>query len=67
MYFAYNFGLQHLDQIFNRLGNAEHFRAKFEGARGNNGTEMFFNWFMELSDDNKEIVTDYINQKYSYK
>lgn len=67
MYFANNFGLHHLDQIFSRLNNPDHFRAKFEKARGNNGTAMFLNWFMELSDDNKEIVTDYISQKYSYK
>ena len=67
MYFAHNFKGEHLTNIFKLLGNEEHFNDKFHSMRGDSGTEKFFRWFMELSDDNKEVVTNYVEQNYSYK
>jgi hypothetical protein len=64
MYFAHNFNSTQLDSIINELGNVNHFRSKFDNARGNNGTERFFWWFMNLSVDNMLIVTNWIENNY---
>jgi len=64
MYFAHNFSLNQMQLIFNALGNPTHFKAKWNTANGNNGTEKFFNWFMMLSIDNMLIVTEWIESNY---
>lgn len=46
------------------LCNAEHFTSKYVNAKGTNGTEKFFNWFMQLSNDNKKSVVDWIDNNY---
>lgn len=64
MYFAHNFYSTQLESIFNALDNTNHFRSKFEGAKGTNATEKFLNWFMMLSIDNMLIVTNWIETNY---
>lgn len=64
MYFANNFGQEQLNKIFNALGNASHFKSKFENAKGTNGTEKFLHWFMLLSHDNMIIVLTWIEENY---
>ena len=64
MYFAHNYNTLQLDAIFSELGNASHFKSKFIGSIGNDGTQKFFNWFMMLSIDNMLIVTNWIESNY---
>ena len=64
MYFAHNFDCFQMEQIFNQFSNSQHFKSKFETARGNNGTDRFINWFMMLSTDNMLIVTNWIETNY---
>lgn len=64
MYFAHNFNSTQLDAIFNSLENVNHFKAKYNSAKGTNGTEKFLNWFMMLSIDNMLIVTSWIETNY---
>jgi len=64
LYFAHNFSSIQLEQIFNLFGNYSHFKSKFEGARGNNGTEKFIWWFMNLSTDNQLIVVNWVETNY---
>ena len=65
MYFANNFDYVQLETIFVVLGNAEHFKSKFNQAKGNNGTEKFLNWFMQLSHDNMETVVNWVSENYT--
>ncbi len=64
MYFAHNFSLSQMEQIFFELDNVRHFKDKFINANGSNGTEKFFKWFMMLSIDNMLIVTNWIETNY---
>jgi len=64
MYFAHNFSMVQMEEIFNALPIPSHFKSKFETATGKNGTEKFFNWFMMLSIDNMLIVTEWIESNY---
>ena len=64
LYFAHNFYAVQLDKIFNALDNYNHFKSKFETARGNNGTDKFISWFMNLSLDNQLIVTNWVETNY---
>lgn len=64
LYFAHNFNTFQLEEIFNALSNYNHFKSKFETARGNNGTERFLWWFMNLSTDNQLIVTNWVEINY---
>jgi len=64
MYFAHNFNNVQLELIFDALGNVNHFKDKFNGAKGLNGTEKFLNWFMMLSVDNMLIVTNWVETNY---
>jgi len=64
MYFAHNFSMVQMEQIFNALPIPSHFENKFKTAKGNNGTEMFLNWFMTISIDNMLIVTEWIESNY---
>lgn len=65
MYFAHNFSMVQMETIFVVLGNPSHFKSKFEIANGNNGTTKFFNWFMNLSNDNMLIVVEWIEDNYN--
>ena len=64
MYFAHNFDSTQLDAIMFTLGNTNHFKSKFDSAKGTNGTEKFLNWFMMLSKDNMLIVLGWIEANY---
>lgn len=64
LYFAYNFSQEHLEHIFELLGNYDHFSSKFRSMYGEGGTHKFFNFMMELTDDNKQIIIDYIDKNY---
>jgi len=64
MYFTNNFRLSDMDKIFYRMGDPNHFRTKWEDARGNNGSEKLRNLFFELSQSNQEIICDYVNENY---
>lgn len=64
MYFAHNFSMMQMNQIFSSLDNPTHFESKFRNAKGNNGTERFFWWFMNLSLDNQLLVVNWIETNY---
>lgn len=64
MYFAHNFSASQMEAIFNEFSNSQHFKSKFENARGNDGTQKFIWWFMNLSTDNMLIVTTWIENNY---
>lgn len=64
MYFVHNFQGHQMEQIYNALGNVNHFRSKFSNSRGSNGSIMFINWFMSLSTDNQLIVTNWVETNY---
>ena len=64
MYFAHNFGQEQLEQIFNSLSNPSHFKSKFQTAIGNDGTQKFLWWFMNLSRDNQLIVVEWVDKNY---
>lgn len=64
MYFAHNFSMMQMNQIFSNFDNPTHFESKFRNANGSNATEKFFKWFMMLSIDNMLIVTNWIETNY---
>lgn len=64
MYFANNFNSGQMDAIFDALGDANHFKNKFVGMRGTNGTDKLFSWFMQLSTHNQLIVVNWITNNY---
>ena len=64
MYFAHNYNTLQLDLIFKELGNYNHFKSKFIGAKGTSETEKFFNWFMMLSIDNMLLVVQWVELHY---
>ena len=70
MYFAYNFTPNQLKNMFASTTAPQHLEDKFNGlcrSTGLNGTQGIFAWFMELSQNNKELVCNYINSNYSHK
>ena len=66
MYFLYNFSQDHLDNLFEYLGNKEHFTDKFSRSFGNNGTQKLMNLFMALSTDNQLKFVEWVNQNYKF-
>ena len=64
LYFAHNFSMVKLEQIFALFSNTEHFKSKFFTAKGNNGTDKFIWWFMNLSTDNQLIVVNWVENNY---
>jgi hypothetical protein len=65
LFFANNFSIPEMYEAIATLGNDDHFRGKFHGARGNNGTEKFYNFMMELTTGNKERVIHWIEDNYN--
>ena len=63
MYFAHNFPYGFINKVWN--GNmADHLHDKFINSKGDNGTEKFFKWFMNLDEGNKETLIDWIDKNY---
>jgi len=70
MYFAYNFTPNQLRGMFAATTVPTHLEEKFNDLckrRGLNGTQGIFAWFMELSQNNKDLVCQYVSDNYSYK
>ncbi len=69
MFFANNFGQTQLNAMFNVTSAPQHLKEKFQdlSQRNGGGTEGFFAWFMELSQNNKDVVCEYITNHYSWK
>lgn len=70
MYFAYNFTSREFEGMFKVTTAPQHLEEKFHSickSRNLNGTQGIFAWFMELSQNNKDLVCEYITTTYSYK
>jgi len=67
MYFLHNFSLIHLDELFEHLGNKQHFTDKFSGSFGNSGTQKLMNLFMTLTTDNQLKFVEWANENYKGK
>lgn len=70
MYFANNFTPDLLRGMFKCTTVPEHLEEKFHSIcmrKNLNGTEGIFVWFMELSQDNKDAVVEYISNNYNWK
>lgn len=71
MYFANNFNDDQLEEVFKATSAPEHLKSKFNNycreipTRYRNGTDVFLNWFMQLSRDNQQAVVEYINTNYT--
>lgn len=67
MFFAYNqVSSKKIEQIANEcLYMTEHFVSKFNNAKGDNGTQKFLNWFMQLDNENKKAVVNWIETNYN--
>lgn len=63
MYFGHNYPQGFITKVWQgSLG--QHFQDKFSSMYQRWGTLTFFRWYMELSDDNKEILNDWIEANY---
>lgn len=66
MYFGHNYPSGFITEVWKgSLG--QHFQDKFSSMYQRHGTSTFFVWYMELSDNNKEILNNWIETNYSYK
>lgn len=69
LYFVYNF---RRSQLINALGNTslkEHFLSKFDtiALRKGDGTQALLELLMQMSDDNKQIVIEWVENNYNYR
>lgn len=67
MYFLYNFNPNHLEDLFEYLGNKQHFTDKFSSNFGNSGTQKLLNLFMTLTTDNQLKFVEWVNENYKGK
>jgi hypothetical protein len=67
MYFAYNYPPNWIYKVWRDDTNlCNHLLAKMRGYSGN-GTENFFKFFMELSDNNKARLCNWIEANYKHQ
>jgi len=68
MYFAHNFGYNWISVIWsNNTHMANHLMSKWNALNQNNsdgGTSNFFKLFMQLDDNNRNILLDWIKENY---
>jgi hypothetical protein len=67
MYFANNFSSDAIENCFAVCNNPSHVKAKYHSLTNdhNNGTDMFFKWFMLMDRGNQKAIADWINENYS--
>lgn len=66
MYFANNFSQSLLYDMFETTSAPKHLKSKFMNRQVGNGTDKFFWWFMELDNNNKLAVCNFIDNHYKY-
>ena len=69
MYWAYNYEGSMKDILIDCFGShlGEHFYSKFNGFYEAQGASRApFSLFMELTDDNKKALLNWVNKNYSY-
>ena len=66
MMFGYNYPSNFITEVWgnNHGSMANHLQGKFSDTYARVGTMAFFRWFMELDQQNKEILVDWIEANY---
>jgi hypothetical protein len=65
MYFGHNYPANFISKVWG-IGStsAKHLEGKFHSMYEQKGTLTFFSWFMELDNDNKDVLINYIHNNY---
>ena len=67
MYFANNYSIDELNNMFKVTSAPDHLKSKFSNQH-ESGTPALFTWLMQLSDGDKESVFNYVQSVYdNYK
>lgn len=66
LYFLYNYNILELKLAFDSTGLGNHFFDKFQGLvkRKGSGTYALLETIMEMSDDNKQKVIEWVENNY---
>ena len=63
MLFGHNYPSNFISQVWMN-GLANHLQSKFSDMYERKGTLTFFSWFMELDEQNKDILLTWIESNY---
>lgn len=69
LYFLYNFNREAVHKAFETTGLKDHFINKWidHSTRKRNGTHGLLETIMEMSDDNKQKVIEWVEKNYDYR
>lgn len=68
MFFGNNYPRDFIKKAWaNDTHIADHLESKFSTMYQRHGTMTFFKWYMELSDNNRHILMNWINLNYNHQ